>query len=695
MAFDNSEVLGRRGTLLSRYASLGAETPSIRADMLAELVTISNERESGYNAVLWSPVLCFLAMALCFLFSVSIGAGFLMQVSFVWLRILAGENFQFNALTAVIYLKLFLCLPGIIVSSALWLHEHWLLLLSLFDRSHLATYRSVFFATFANTRFKHNWLFEAWFSIGLVGFSVAGVAVVLIYVFGFTALRISSTSMLGAYLIAGLFSGATLWSLVTVFVHICCKLHINTCGRDKREAEGNLRSMFRFLGDPTAAMLDPNECFRQSFNKFDNFESTPSRRIGGKLSHVLVALLAANILTLGIAANVPGDGLQRASMLCVVNLTIIGGLIARCIMPSVGVVFWSVIVIFLIVMVSMFVGSTYSDTHFVPAFGTVGVKPLQSTYCLNTPISPYPVCSMRWGVLSIIDLAILAQYSFAVDAKHHENLVRQSFDNAPGLRHTWTMFNVTNSALPMITASRFVAAVDNRIGSDSVAEVAEGRGTVVIAVKGTTSLDDVLFLTSLFAEIAVLQWASFSFSLLDILPNTMFAWLLDKLRLADVALFEASVLHNLSQAIKELQDNTSLANDSFVIVGHSLGGSIAQAVGSQMRVPTVVFSTPGAHFTRWSMNTTMEGVYRNVVSIKPDYDDITDLDRQDAMVQKIECRKSNGARKSFPVCNRISTTICELERACGDPRGRDFLEVCADRTGTSTTGCYLEPLGDT
>eukprot|EP00927_Polykrikos_kofoidii_P001248 TRINITY_DN10450_c0_g1_i1.p1 TRINITY_DN10450_c0_g1~~TRINITY_DN10450_c0_g1_i1.p1 ORF type:complete len:716 (-),score=65.57 TRINITY_DN10450_c0_g1_i1:205-2352(-) len=661
-------------------------------NVLTRLLGMSKKKKNNDNEFLWTPVLCFLAMGSCFAFLLSMCSGFMMQVCFVWLRILVAEDFQCNSVTFIVYLKLFLLLPVTVVLAALWFHEHWLLLLSLFDTSYLATSRSVFFSTFADVPFRHNFWFEAWFTWGLFGLAAAGVGVGFGFVFHNLGVRYFSASMLGSCFFIGVSSGATLWSLITVLVYICCELHMHTVGTEKRDAERCLRYMLRFVGDPTASMLQPHESFRDTFSSIIKPKDVPPSTIGSQrswlyFSTVAVGALVANILL--IVFSVSATGTPLLSMLCLVNVTFVGGVVAQKIVPTARVVFWSVIITFLMVMVSLLLGSTFSERGSVPAFGAAGVHPYKSKYCQDTPISPYPVCSMRWGSLNIIDLAILAQYSYVADAETYEHRIRQSFDNAPGLTHIWTTFNVTNTALPMVSAARFVAAADNRTGSDS------RRGTVVITVKGTTTFDDVLLDATLFAEIKVLQFFSLVSPLLDTLPNILYAWLLDKLRLGSVTSREASVLNLVSQAIRDFQHNATFANDNFILVGHSLGGSIAQAVGSHMRIPTVVFSAPGSHFTRWSMNTTMEAVYRNVVGIKPDYDEVPDVDRQDGMIQKIECREKSGARRSIADCHLISTTLCELERACGDPRGRDFVRICTNRTETTTTGCYLEPPGDT
>merc|ERR1712110_174956 len=90
-----------------------------------------------------------------------------------------------------------------------------------------------------------------------------------------------------------------------------------------------------------------------------------------------------------------------------------------------------------------------------------------------------------------------------------------------------------------------------------------------------------------------------------------------------------------------------------------------------MLIPSVVFSSPGAHFSRERFHTNMERQYRLVVNIEPDSDLVARVDRSDATVQKIECR-NQLEYGSFPGCHSISKTICELWRACGDPRHRGF-----------------------
>lgn len=80
------------------------------------------------------------------------------------------------------------------------------------------------------------------------------------------------------------------------------------------------------------------------------------------------------------------------------------------------------------------------------------------------------------------------------------------------------------------------------------------------------------------------------------------------------------------------------------------------------------------------------------MNIMPDSDDVARVDRHDETVQRIECR-NRAKYASFPDCHQIERTVCELWRACGDPRKRNF--HCTDFAQREELGKFFDSSGVT
>ncbi|CAK9034764.1 unnamed protein product [Durusdinium trenchii] len=113
---------------------------------------------------------------------------------------------------------------------------------------------------------------------------------------------------------------------------------------------------------------------------------------------------------------------------------------------------------------------------------------------------------------------------------------------------------------------------------------------------------------------------------------------------------------------------------NLILTGHSLGGGLAQVLGSLERIPTLVWMPVGGAFTAYrtfGFEVNELPLENNIVAVVP-WGDLVPvlLESLDATTQHVGCTTSPGA------CHSLSPLLCELYRKCGDPRGRNVQKTC-------------------
>ena len=141
-----------------------------------------------------------------------------------------------------------------------------------------------------------------------------------------------------------------------------------------------------------------------------------------------------------------------------------------------------------------------------------------------------------------------------------------------------------------------------------------------------------------------------------------------------------TILEHAKTLVKNNRD------DELIVTGHSLGGLLASIVTARLKldqkmktIPTVpirsiVFAAPGVYYNNYGFGfDDILDIQRLLINVVSDHDLVPKVDYQVGNTQRINCKHESPGK-----CHKLEHYTCELWRACGDPKGRDYREGCKD-----------------
>jgi len=289
----------------------------------------------------------------------------------------------------------------------------------------------------------------------------------------------------------------------------------------------------------------------------------------------------------------------------------------------------------------------------------------ESEWRLTQSMLAYPVCKMRWGQeqlgaeyqMDIVDFADFAWAAYGVDDEERINYVNRAFEGQP-----------------LGEGIELEDSANNRqVGSWAVFKVPKAKMRIV-ALRGTTTIWDVLADADLWGSIVILQMFSRWVPIFGMVHEQVIGRINNVL--THFLMFNQPPLWDVVEqaAIRAMLRSKE---DGFmtVVTGHSLGGGLTQIIATRQQLPGVAFSPVGVKYSlhRFGMWPHVLSLFQSVTAVVPEKDIVPDMDAQLGFVQRIVCR--NGA--NFAQCHNMFRTECELFAVCGSKRHAHLNAACA------------------
>ncbi|KAJ3375811.1 hypothetical protein GGF31_003016 [Allomyces arbusculus] len=179
-------------------------------------------------------------------------------------------------------------------------------------------------------------------------------------------------------------------------------------------------------------------------------------------------------------------------------------------------------------------------------------------------------------------------------------------------------------------------------------------GLSVVAIRGTSTLEDVLEDARLWSTPLLLQGSSYFGTFFVLWPRTAMAAVVRV-----VAQYLAFSRFLYSVEVEAYTRTLVQSGQKVLVTGHSLGGGLAQVVGSRVQVPAVAISGPGLGMSYLAYDTTVEAIAKWTVNVVPFSDPVPMADDQVAAQIHIPCHQAIPSN-----CHSIKNTLQTIEDMC-------------------------------
>ncbi|KAL7746296.1 hypothetical protein RI367_008367 [Sorochytrium milnesiophthora] len=236
--------------------------------------------------------------------------------------------------------------------------------------------------------------------------------------------------------------------------------------------------------------------------------------------------------------------------------------------------------------------------------------------------------------LDLLDYAVLAEAAELTTTADINTLLQAS--------HSLNSYTIAFSTLGQAYGGRYFDFYDST------------TNTSIVVIRGTSTLEDVLQDLYLWATPALLQTSSYFGTYVNL-------WSEEAVASAVYYIAQYVTYPNLAYHIAIEQYVRSIVNARarVQLVGHSLGGGLAQALGGKLGLPAIGFSAPGLGYTREYFGVDEVNLNKFTFNVVPLRDPVPEVDLQRGTVVHIPCNQTSSL-----TCHRIKATVRTLLSLC-------------------------------
>jgi len=251
------------------------------------------------------------------------------------------------------------------------------------------------------------------------------------------------------------------------------------------------------------------------------------------------------------------------------------------------------------------------------------------------------ICQWRADDISINEFSALAYACY--------------YNTLGNIEHSWLFARPKSSNNNFTVGEKSITSTS---GVHYVDFINEEKKVIVVAIRGTTTLEDVFQDVYIWSASGFLQLSGYFGTFIQFWPRDTIASLVNFIvkQFTNLQLLYWIDVEKHCRELKETKTDYTI-----YLTGHSLGGGVAGVISAHLDIPAITFSTPGLGYSYKTYDIELKNLIHNFVNIIPMSDPITLLDSQVGQVQYIECSSNQPLS-----CHRIMKTIDTLSEMCGE-----------------------------
>lgn len=259
------------------------------------------------------------------------------------------------------------------------------------------------------------------------------------------------------------------------------------------------------------------------------------------------------------------------------------------------------------------------------------------------PKARYEICKLTWtkSGVNVGELAYMANLTYNKAVDDEDNVLIGKLANSFSKKQAlpWNVSIYTKS-------ERKVVHFKNQT-------------THIIAIKGPVTTKEFARDAKLWLELGVVKAVGSILPFIEQLPADFISQFVSHSTLV-AKIFQDGPNTKSFQDLEQLVKTAKSNSNDVILVGHSLAGGLAKIIGARQQIPAVSFSSPGTRYSHVKFEFSQEDASKTGISISPENDLFSRLDRNAGIEQRINCDAKVSGK-----CHLIAMTYCQLHNVCG------------------------------